>query len=97
ANKRPKSKKGKKESKSSTSQTRRPTGKKELEMTQEVVLSDSDGTDEDWREFLMTHKSHESHPNTSSSDEGDGTIMVEPKMRVLKPSPDVGSRPKPKR
>ncbi|MCI71318.1 hypothetical protein A2U01_0092581, partial [Trifolium medium] len=40
--------------------------------------------DEDWREFLRTHKPHESHPNTSSSDEDDGTITVEPKRRVLK-------------
>ncbi|MCI74772.1 hypothetical protein A2U01_0096036 [Trifolium medium] len=68
-----------------------------MEMTQEVILSDSDGTDEDWREFLRTHKSHESHPNASSSDEDDGTVLVEPKRRVLKPTPDVGSRPNPKR
>ncbi|MCI70424.1 hypothetical protein A2U01_0091687, partial [Trifolium medium] len=76
---------------------KRPKGKKELEMTQEVILSDSEGTNEDWREFLRTHKSHEFHPNASSSDEDDGTIMVEPKRMVLKPSPDVGSRPKPRR
>ncbi|MCI48900.1 hypothetical protein A2U01_0070143, partial [Trifolium medium] len=61
ANKRPKSKKGKKKSETSTSQTKRPKGKKELEVKQEVTFSDSDETDEDWREFLRTHKPHESH------------------------------------
>ncbi|MCI42286.1 hypothetical protein A2U01_0063523, partial [Trifolium medium] len=54
-------------------------------------LSDSDGTDEDWREFLKTHKPHESHSDASSPDEDDGAVTVEPK-----PSPDVGSRSKPK-
>ncbi|MCI00934.1 hypothetical protein A2U01_0021958, partial [Trifolium medium] len=47
ANKGSKSKKGKKKSETSTSQTKRPKGNKELEVTQEVILSDSDGTDED--------------------------------------------------
>ncbi|MCI73739.1 hypothetical protein A2U01_0095003, partial [Trifolium medium] len=56
ANKRPKSKKGRKKSETSTSQTKRPQGKKELEVKQEVILSDSDETDEDWREFLRTYK-----------------------------------------
>ncbi|MCI91487.1 hypothetical protein A2U01_0112781, partial [Trifolium medium] len=62
-----------------------------------IILSDSDGTNEDWREFLRTHKFHESHPNASSSDEDDGMIMVEPKRKVFNPSSDVGSRPKPRR
>ncbi|MCI80326.1 hypothetical protein A2U01_0101597, partial [Trifolium medium] len=44
-----------------------------------------------------THKPHESHPNASSSDEDDGTLTEEPKRRVLKPFPDVGSRSKPRR
>ncbi|MCI74952.1 hypothetical protein A2U01_0096218, partial [Trifolium medium] len=35
--------------------------------------------------------------NASSSDEDDGTITEEPKRKVFQPSPDVGSRPKPKR
>ncbi|MCI64834.1 hypothetical protein A2U01_0086092, partial [Trifolium medium] len=64
---------------------------------QEVIFSDSDGTDEDWREFLRNHKPHESHSDASSPDEDDGTVTVEPKRRVLKPSPDVESRSKPKR
>ncbi|MCI58311.1 hypothetical protein A2U01_0079565, partial [Trifolium medium] len=76
---------------------KRPKGKKELEVTQEVIISDSDGTDEDWREFLRTYKPHEFHSNASSSDGDDGTVTVESKRRVLKPSPDVGSRSKPKR
>ncbi|MCI98269.1 hypothetical protein A2U01_0119572, partial [Trifolium medium] len=54
-------------------------------------------TNEDWREFLRTHKPYESHPNASSSDEDDGTVTMEPKRRVLKPSPGVGSRFKPRR
>ncbi|MCI68319.1 hypothetical protein A2U01_0089579, partial [Trifolium medium] len=52
---------------------------------------------EDWREFLRTHKPHESHPNASFSDENDGTITEEPKRRVLKLSPGVGSRSEPRR
>ncbi|MCI52464.1 hypothetical protein A2U01_0073708, partial [Trifolium medium] len=47
ANKKPKFKKGRKKSETSTSQPKRPKGKKELETKQEVILSDSDGTDED--------------------------------------------------
>ncbi|MCI85825.1 hypothetical protein A2U01_0107104, partial [Trifolium medium] len=43
------------------------------------------------------HKPHESHPNAYSSDEDDGTIMEEPKRRVLKLSPGVGSKSKPRR
>ncbi|MCI62030.1 hypothetical protein A2U01_0083287, partial [Trifolium medium] len=39
ANKRPKFKKGRKKSETSTSQTKRPKGKKELEVKQEVILS----------------------------------------------------------
>ncbi|MCI52370.1 hypothetical protein A2U01_0073614, partial [Trifolium medium] len=42
-------------------------------------------------------KELESHPNASSSDEEDGTITEEPKRRVLKPSPGVGSKSKPRR
>ncbi|MCI65571.1 hypothetical protein A2U01_0086829, partial [Trifolium medium] len=57
------SKKGRMESETSTSQTRCTMGKKELKVNQEIILSDSDRTDEDWREFLRTHKPHESHPN----------------------------------
>ncbi|MCI96441.1 hypothetical protein A2U01_0117741, partial [Trifolium medium] len=49
ANKKPKFKKERKKSETSTSQTKRPKGKKKLETKQEVILSDSDGTDEDWR------------------------------------------------
>ncbi|MCI46756.1 hypothetical protein A2U01_0067997, partial [Trifolium medium] len=58
ASKRPKSKKGRKKSETSTSQPRLTKGKKELKVNQEIILSDSDGTDEDWREFLRTHKPH---------------------------------------
>ncbi|MCI81699.1 hypothetical protein A2U01_0102973, partial [Trifolium medium] len=50
ANKKPQSKKGRKKSETSSSQTKRPKGEKELEVTQETIFSDSDGTDEDWRE-----------------------------------------------
>ncbi|MCI62948.1 hypothetical protein A2U01_0084205, partial [Trifolium medium] len=53
-----------------------PKGKKELEMKQEVLLSDSDETNEDWREFLWTYKPHESYSDASSPDEDDGTITV---------------------
>ncbi|MCI78467.1 hypothetical protein A2U01_0099737, partial [Trifolium medium] len=42
-----------------------------------------------------TLKPHESHPNASSSDEEDGMMTEEPKRRVLKTSPSVGSRSKP--
>ncbi|MCI37511.1 hypothetical protein A2U01_0058735, partial [Trifolium medium] len=35
--------------------------------------------------------------NASSSDEEDGTTTEEPKRRVLKSSPGVGSTPKPRR
>ncbi|MCI58443.1 hypothetical protein A2U01_0079698, partial [Trifolium medium] len=56
ASKGPRSKKGRKKSETSISQTRRTKGKKELKVNQEIVFSDSDGTDEDWREFLRTHK-----------------------------------------
>ncbi|MCI76037.1 hypothetical protein A2U01_0097306, partial [Trifolium medium] len=73
ASKRPKSEKGKKKSETSSSQARRTKGKKELKVNQEIISSDSDETDDDWREFLMTLKPHESHPNASSSDEEDGT------------------------
>ncbi|MCH90188.1 hypothetical protein A2U01_0011099 [Trifolium medium] len=96
-NKRPKFKKGRKKSETSASQANRPKGKKELEVKQEVLLSDSDGTDDDWREFLRTYKPHESHSNASSSDGDDGTATVESKRRVLTLSPDVGSTSKPKR
>ncbi|MCI57928.1 hypothetical protein A2U01_0079180, partial [Trifolium medium] len=65
----PKSKKGRKKPETSTPQTRRTKGKKELKVNQEIIPSDSDGTDADWREFLRTHNPHESHPNASSSDE----------------------------
>ncbi|MCI82679.1 hypothetical protein A2U01_0103953, partial [Trifolium medium] len=65
-------------------------GKKELEVNQEIILSDYDGTDEDWREFLRTLKPQEPHPNASSSDEEDGTTTEEPMKRVLQPSPCVG-------
>ncbi|MCI66326.1 hypothetical protein A2U01_0087584, partial [Trifolium medium] len=51
--------------------------------------------DEDWREFLRTYKPHESYSDASSPDEDEGTVTVESKGRVLKPSPEVGSRPKP--
>ncbi|MCI81490.1 hypothetical protein A2U01_0102764, partial [Trifolium medium] len=44
ANKRLQSKKGKKKSEASTSQTKHPKGEEELEVTREVILSDSDGT-----------------------------------------------------
>ncbi|MCI88277.1 hypothetical protein A2U01_0109563, partial [Trifolium medium] len=50
------SKKGKKKPETSISQTKRPRGKKELEVKQEIILSDFDETDEDWREFLRTYK-----------------------------------------
>ncbi|MCI69457.1 hypothetical protein A2U01_0090719, partial [Trifolium medium] len=63
ANKKPQSKKGRKKSEASTSQPKRPKGEEEFEVTREVIFSDSYGTDEDWREFLRTHKPHESHPN----------------------------------
>ncbi|MCI75657.1 hypothetical protein A2U01_0096926, partial [Trifolium medium] len=78
---------GRKKSEASTSQTKRPKGKKELQVNQEIILSDSDGTDGDWREFLRTHKPHESHPNASFSDEEDGTITEESQRRILQPSP----------
>ncbi|MCI56085.1 hypothetical protein A2U01_0077336, partial [Trifolium medium] len=77
ADKRSRSKKGRKKSETSTSQTIRTKGKNELKVNQEIILSDSDGTDEDWREFLRTHQPHESRPNASSSDEDDGTITEE--------------------
>ncbi|MCI77420.1 hypothetical protein A2U01_0098690, partial [Trifolium medium] len=67
---------------------------KELETKQEVILSDSDGTDEDLREFLRTYKPHESHFDASSSDEDDGTVTVRSRGRVFKPSSEVGSKPK---
>ncbi|MCI88307.1 hypothetical protein A2U01_0109593, partial [Trifolium medium] len=57
-------------------------------------LSDSDGTDEDWREFLRTYKPRESHSDASSPDEDYGTVMVRSNGRVFKPSPEVGSKPK---
>ncbi|MCI85064.1 hypothetical protein A2U01_0106343, partial [Trifolium medium] len=44
-NKKPMFKKGRKKSEASTSQTKCPKGKKELEVNQEIILSDSDGTD----------------------------------------------------
>ncbi|MCI74327.1 hypothetical protein A2U01_0095591, partial [Trifolium medium] len=75
--------KGRKKSKTSTSHIKRTKGNEELKVNQELILSDSDGTDEDWREFLGTLKPHESHPNASSSDEEDGTTAEEPKKRVL--------------
>ncbi|MCI50154.1 hypothetical protein A2U01_0071398, partial [Trifolium medium] len=78
----------------STSQTRRTKGKKELKVNQETTLSDSNGTDEDWREFLRTYKPRESQSNASSPDEDDGMVTVRSKGRVLKPSPEVGSTPK---
>ncbi|MCI62622.1 hypothetical protein A2U01_0083879, partial [Trifolium medium] len=71
--KKPKLKKGRKKSEASTSQRRRPKGKKELETEQEVIPSDSDGTDDDWREFLKTFKPHESPSYASFPDEDDGT------------------------
>ncbi|MCI93591.1 hypothetical protein A2U01_0114889, partial [Trifolium medium] len=61
---------------------------------QEVILSDSDGTDDDWREFLKTYKPHESHSYASSPDEDDGTVTVGSRGRVFKPSSEVGSKPK---
>ncbi|MCI70514.1 hypothetical protein A2U01_0091777, partial [Trifolium medium] len=79
------SKKGRKKPKTSTSQTKRTKGKKELKVNQEINLSDSDNTDEDWREFLRTYKPCEFQSDASSPDEDDGTVMVEPKRRVLKP------------
>ncbi|MCI48990.1 hypothetical protein A2U01_0070233, partial [Trifolium medium] len=54
----------------------------------------SDETDEDWREFRRTYKPHESQSDASSPDEYDGTVTVGSKGRVLKPSPEVGSKPK---
>ncbi|MCI15999.1 hypothetical protein A2U01_0037139, partial [Trifolium medium] len=81
-------------SETSTSQTKRSKGKKELETKQEVILSYSDGTDEDWREFLRTYKPHESPSDASSPDEDDGTVTVRSKGRVFKSSPEVGSKPK---
>ncbi|MCI60310.1 hypothetical protein A2U01_0081565, partial [Trifolium medium] len=66
ANNKPKFKKGRKKSGTSTSQPKRPKGEKELGTKQEVILSDSDGTDDDWREFLRTYKPHESHSDASS-------------------------------
>ncbi|MCI70681.1 hypothetical protein A2U01_0091944, partial [Trifolium medium] len=79
----PESGKGRKKSKTSTSRIKHAKGKKELKVNQELILSDYDGTDEDWREFLRTLKPHESHRNASSSDEEDGTITEEPQGRVL--------------
>ncbi|MCI85987.1 hypothetical protein A2U01_0107266, partial [Trifolium medium] len=64
---------GRKKSETSTSQTKRPKGKKELKVKQEIILSDSDATDEDWREFLRTYKPRESQSDASSPDEDDGT------------------------
>ncbi|MCI52759.1 hypothetical protein A2U01_0074005, partial [Trifolium medium] len=93
ANKRPMSKKGKKKPETSISQTKHPKGKKELKVKQEIFLSDSDETDEDWREFLRIYKPHESRSDASSPDEDDGTVTVRSKGRVLKPSPEVGSKP----
>ncbi|MCI71938.1 hypothetical protein A2U01_0093201, partial [Trifolium medium] len=46
---------------------------------------------------LRTYKPHESCSDVSSPDEDDGTVMEESKGRVIKPSPEVGSRPKPLR
>ncbi|MCI78582.1 hypothetical protein A2U01_0099852, partial [Trifolium medium] len=68
------SKKGRKKSETSTSQTRRTKGKKELKVNQEIIFSDSDETDEDWREFLKTYKPRESQSDASSPDEDDGTV-----------------------
>ncbi|MCI92292.1 hypothetical protein A2U01_0113588, partial [Trifolium medium] len=45
ASKGPKSGKGRKKSKTSTSHIRRTEGKKELKVNQEIILPDSDGTD----------------------------------------------------
>ncbi|MCI64299.1 hypothetical protein A2U01_0085557, partial [Trifolium medium] len=66
AKQRPKSKKGKKKSEASSSQTKRPKGKKEFGVKQEVILSDY------WREFLRTHKPYESPSDAPSTDEDDG-------------------------
>ncbi|MCI21567.1 hypothetical protein A2U01_0042735, partial [Trifolium medium] len=73
--------------------TKRPKVKRELETKQEVILSDFDGTNEDWIEFLRTYKPHESHSDASSPDEDDGTITVRSRGRVFKPSSEVGSKP----
>ncbi|MCI23025.1 hypothetical protein A2U01_0044203 [Trifolium medium] len=95
ANKRPKLKKGRKKSETSTSQNKRPKEKKELKVKQKVILSDSDETDEDLREFLRTYKPYESCSDASSPDEDDETVTMESKGRVLKPSLEVGLKPKP--
>ncbi|MCI76021.1 hypothetical protein A2U01_0097290, partial [Trifolium medium] len=73
------SKKGRKKSETSTSQTRRTMGKKELKVNQEIILSDFDETDEDWREFLRTYKPREFQSDASSPDEDDGTVTVRSK------------------
>ncbi|MCI31820.1 hypothetical protein A2U01_0053032, partial [Trifolium medium] len=87
-NNRPMSKKGRKKSEASTSQTNRTEGKKELKVNQDIILSDSNETDEDWREFFKTYKPRESRSDASSPDEDDGTVAVRSKGRVLKPSPE---------
>ncbi|MCH86331.1 hypothetical protein A2U01_0007186 [Trifolium medium] len=77
--KRSKSQKEKKKVEASTSRPRRTRKSKEVKV--EVVIlssdtSDSDSTDSDYAEFLRTYDPQESYPNTSSTDEEDGTVTT---------------------
>ncbi|PNX88227.1 hypothetical protein L195_g044329, partial [Trifolium pratense] len=81
-----KSQRGRKKVEVSTSRFTRSRKSKEVKVVETIILSsdtsESDGTDEDYAEFLKTYNPQESYPRASSSSEEDGSPRsVESKMK----------------